>query len=163
EPTAQRFTIFSLSLQIFEGINPSDIKEFIANELEQKNEINLFNEFNFYQNIICQNTLDIEKKAFESKKFKYIIGNPPFVRKEVSEDAKYFTNNYELNVSGKKIIAKDVIDGYQISQCFLLKIKEWSDESTRLGFISNSSNFYNEATKFQDFFYSAYGIEKIYE
>lgn len=163
EPTAQRFTIFSLSLQIFEGINPSDIKEFITNELEQKNEINLFNEFNFYQNIICQNTLDIEKKAFESKKFKYIIGNPPFVRKEVSEDAKYFTNNYELNASGKKIIAKDVIDGYQISQCFLLKIKEWSDESTRLGFISNSSNFYNEATKFQDFFYSAYGIEKIYE
>ncbi len=163
EPTAQRFTLFSLSLQIFVGINPSDIKEFIANELEQKKEINLFNEFNVYQNIIRQNTLDIEKKAFESKKFKYIIGNPPFVRKEVSEDAKYFTNNYEINILDKKIIAKDVIDGYQISQCFLLKIKEWSDENTRLGFISNSSNFYNEAQKFQKFFYSNYGIEKIYE
>ncbi|WP_343625636.1 Eco57I restriction-modification methylase domain-containing protein [Flavobacterium lindanitolerans] len=163
ESTAQRFTLFSLSLQIFVGINPSDIKEFIASELEQKNEINLFNEVNFYQNIIRQNTLDIEKKAFESKKFRYIIGNPPFVRKEVNEDAKYFTNNYELDVFNKKIIAKDVIDGYQISQCFLLKIKEWSDNNTRLGFISNSSNFYNEANKFQDFFYSNYGIEKIYE
>jgi len=163
EQTAQRFTLFSLSLQIFVGINPSDIKEFIAGELEQKNEINLFNEFNFYQNIIRQNTLDIEKKAFEFKKFRYIVGNPPFVRKEVSEDAKYFTNNYKLDILSKEIIAKDVVDGYQISQCFLLKIKEWSDEDTRLGFISNSSNFYNEANKFQKFFYSSYGIEKIYE
>ena len=163
EQTAQRFTLFSLSLQIFVGINASDIKEFIASELQQKNEINLFNEFNFYQNIIRQNTLAIENKVFESKKFRYIIGNPPFVRKEVSEDAKYFTTNYELDVLDKKIIAKDVIDGYQISQCFLLKIKEWSDDSTRLGFISNSSNFYNEANKFQNFFYSNYGIEKIYE
>ncbi|KQS93018.1 DNA methyltransferase [Chryseobacterium sp. Leaf394] len=163
EPTAQRFTLFSLSLQIFEGINPSDIKHFIADELVQKNEINLFNEFNFYKNIIRQNALDIENKVFESIKFKYIIGNPPFVRKGISDDAKNFTNQYELIISDKKISAKDVIDGYQISQCFLLKIKEWSDENTRLGFISNSSNFYNEAQKFQKFFYSNYGIEKIYE
>ncbi|NGF75256.1 N-6 DNA methylase [Fluviicola sp. SGL-29] len=161
--TAQRFTIFSLSLQIFDGINAEEIKRFIANELKQNKKITLFNDYNFHQNILHQNTLDVENKAFDTRKFKYIVGNPPFVRKEVSEDAKAFTNKYRLNFLGNEIIAKDIIDGYQISQCFLLKIKEWSDESTRFGFVSNSSNFYNEAQNFQKFFYSNYGIEKIYE
>lgn len=163
EITAQRFTLFSLSIQIFEGINADEIKHFIANELKQNNHITLFNESNFHENILYQNTLNLEKVAFETKKFRYILGNPPFVGKEVSDDAKHFTNNYKLDVLDKKIIAKDVIDGYQISQCFLLKIKEWSDENTRFGIISNSSNLYNEANKFQNFFYSHYGIEKIYE
>ena len=35
ELTAQRFTLFSLSLQIFTGINPNDIEEFIANVNEE--------------------------------------------------------------------------------------------------------------------------------
>lgn len=163
EPTAQRLTLFSLSLQIFTGIDATDIKDFIARELKENNKVNLFKEFDFYKNIIQQNTLNTENKAFEKKKFNYIVGNPPFVRKEVSQEAKDFTNNYELDVLEEKIIAKDVIDGYQLSQCFLLKIKEWSDKDTRFGFIVNSSNFYNEAQKFQNFFYSHYGIEKIYE
>ncbi|HBX52703.1 MAG: hypothetical protein A2275_00150 [Bacteroidetes bacterium RIFOXYA12_FULL_35_11] len=161
--TAQRFTLFSLSLQIFKNIPAEEIKLFIANELERNQEIKIFKEHNFFKNIICQNTLDINNLAFEGRTFDYIVGNPPFVRKEVSEEAKDFTNKYELEHLGNKYIAKNIIEGYQISQCFLLKIKEWSKLETRFGFISNSSNFYNEAEKFQKFFYSNYGIEKIYE
>ena len=163
ELTAQRFTLFSLSLQIFKNIPAEEIKLFIANELEQNNEIKIFKEFNFYKNIICQNSLDFVIPDLEGRKFDYIVGNPPFVRKEVSEEAKHFTNNFQLEHSDIIYIAKNIIDGYQISQCFLLRIKEWSDQTTRFGFISNSSNFYNEAEKFQKFFYSNYGIEKIYE
>lgn len=163
ELTAQRFTLFSLSLQIFKNIPAEEIKLFIANELEQNNEIKIFKEFNFYKNIICQNSLDFVIPDLEGRKFDYIVGNPPFVRKEVSEEAKHFTNNFQLEHSDIIYIAKNIIDGYQISQCFLLRIKEWSDQTTRFGFISNNSNFYNEAEKFQKFFYSNYGIEKIYE
>jgi len=160
ELTAKRFTLFSLSLQIFKNIPAEEIKLFIANELKKNNEITIFKEYDFYKNIICQNTLDIDNPAFKDKTFDYIVGNPPFVRKEVSEEAKDFTNNYQLEHLGNIHIAKNIIDGYQISQCFLLKIKEWSKLDTRFGFVSNSSN---EAEKFQNFFYSNYGIEKIYE
>lgn len=46
----------------------------------------------------------------------------------------------------------------------MLKIKDWANEKTRFGFVSNSSNFYNDKSeKFQSYFYSNYGIEKIYE
>lgn len=163
ELTAQRFTLFSLSLQIFKNIPAEEIKLFIANELNQNKEIKIFKEYDFYKNIIHHNTLDLDNLAFNDRKFTYIVGNPPFVRKEVSEEAKNFTNNYQLEHLGNIHIAKDIIDGFQISQCFLLKIKEWSELETRFGFISNSSNFDYETEKFLKFFYLNYGIEKIYE
>lgn len=59
ELTAQRFTFFSLSLQIFNGINPSDIKEYIANELEKNKKIDLFNQYSFFENIKCANALNL--------------------------------------------------------------------------------------------------------
>lgn len=161
--TAQRFTLFSLSLQIFKDIPAKEIKLFIANELKLKKDITIFKEFDFYNNIIHQNSLDIDNPVFNGKTFTYIVGNPPFVRKEVSDEAISFTKSYQLKHLDHTYPAKNIIDGYQISQCFLLKIKEWSDRDTRFGFVSNSSNFYNEAEKFQNFFYSNYGIEKIYE
>jgi hypothetical protein len=163
ELTAQRFTLFSLSLQIFKDISASEIKLYISNELEQHKEIKLFKEYDFYKNIIRRNTLDVDIPEFKGRTFDYIVGNPPFVRKEVSVEAKKFTNKYHLEHLGNIYNAKNIIDGYQISQCFFLKIKEWSNANTRFGFISNSSNFYNGAEKFQEFFYLNYGIEKIYE
>lgn len=164
EPTAQRFTLFSLSLQIFKNIPAEEIRLFIAKELNDNNEISLFNEYSFYENIVCENSLNIETPVFEGKNFDYILGNPPFVRgKNVSVEAKVFTNSYQFEVLKKQIFALNIIEGYQISQCFLLKIKEWSYKKTRFGFVSNSSNFYSEDTKFQNYFYSNYGIEKIYE
>lgn len=164
ELAAQRFTLFSLSLQIFKNIPAEEIKLFIANELEQNKEIKIFKGNDFYNNIICRNTLDIHNPAFKDKTFDYIVGNPPFVRKEVSDEAKDFTNNYQLEHIGNTHIAKNIIEGYQISQCFLLKIKEWSKPETRFGFVSNSSNFYDESlNRFQNFFYNNYNIDKIYE
>ncbi|MDR0828991.1 MAG: SAM-dependent methyltransferase [Prevotellaceae bacterium] len=219
QPTAQRLTLFSLSLQIFNGIPPDEIRKYIANKLNNDEEFNLFSEFDFYKNIICQNTLDVENKPFNDKKFKYIVGNPPFFEIS-SEDAELtvecdFLNHYEIalsdnntelqfcrrNLSQKTnnlnvdkfnkdkelnlfsefnscqnkledesqllnftIKAKDIVGNSQISQCFFLKIKEWSNSNTRFGFVSNSSNFYNDnSDMFQKYFYTNYNIEKIYE
>lgn len=169
ELTAQRFTIFSLSLQIFEGINPVDIKEFIANELSQKGKVDLFSEFSFFENIKHANSLNITEKPFENQQFSYLLGNPPFFEIPNTEEYKdeiSFLNSYEvpLNNKEKKLIAKNIVGRSQISQCFFLKIKDWSNKNTRFGFVSNSSNFYNDkSSDFQEYFYSNYGIEKIYE
>ncbi len=166
ELTAQRFTFFSLSLQIFEGINPNDIKEFIANELSEKNRVDLFSEFSFFENIKHANTLNISEKPFENKQFSYLVGNPPFFEIPNTNEFKHetsFLNSYKVD-KDRKVTAKQIVGKSQISQCFFLKIKEWSNENTRFGFVSNSSNFYNDySNDFQEYFYSNYGIEKIYE
>lgn len=166
--TAQRFTIFSLSLQIFKGINPIDIKKFIEKELIEKGKVNLFSEHPFFKNIKHANTLDIENQPFADKKFSYIIGNPPFFEITNTEEYKTeisFLNSFNVNLDEeKKVIAKNIVGKSQISQCFFLKIKDWADDNTRFGFVSNSSNFYNDySEKFQNYFYSSYGVEKIYE
>ena len=169
ELTAQRFTFFSLSLQIFEGINPSDIKEFIANELNEKDKVDLFSEFSFFENIKQANSLNMLEKPFLNKQFSYLVGNPPFFEIPSTDEYKdeiSFLNSYEvtLNNKEKKLTAKNIVGRFQISQCFFLKIKDWSNKNTRFGFVSNSSNFYNDQSEsFQEYFYSNYGIEKIYE
>ena len=168
ELTAQRFTLFSLSLQIFKGIDPNEIKNFIANELEQNKKINLFSEYSFFENIKHANTLDTFEKPFADKKFSYIVGNPPFFEIPDIEDYKTeisFLKSFKVALNKQEdVIAKDIVGKSQISQCFFLKLKDWADDTTRFGFVSNSSNFYNDySEKFQNYFYSNYGIEKIYE
>lgn len=168
ESIAQRFTLFSLSLQIFAGINPADIKEFIAKELKDNKKINLLSEYSFFENIKHANTLNTVDKPFEDKQFSYIVGNPPFF--EIPNTAEFqneisFLNSYQVTIpDGNKKNAKYFVGRSQISQCFFLKIKDWSDENTRFGFVSNSSNFYNDYSEaFQEYFYSNYSLEKMYE
>jgi len=168
ELTAQRFTLFSLSLQIFTGINPNDIEEFIANELKENKKIDLFSRHSFFENIKHANTLNVSEKPFEGKQFSYLIGNPPFFEIPNTDEYKSeisFLGSYKISFTNEdKVIAQNIVGKSQISQCFFLKIKEWSNENTRFGFVSNSSNFYNDYSEsFQEYFYSNYGIEKIYE
>lgn len=167
EITAQRFAIFSLSLQLFRDLDPTKIKEYIANQLKEKGKVDLFVNFDLSKNIICANTLNQNEIPFEGKTFDYIVGNPPFFEIKKTEEFSNeisFLNNYKLEVGDKKVKAKDIVGKHQISQCFLLKIKDWSNTNTRFGFVSNSSNFYNDNSKeFQNYFYSNYNIEKIYE
>jgi hypothetical protein len=168
ELTAQRFTLFSLSLQIFIGINPEEIKEFIAKELKDNKKINLFSEYSFFQNIKHANTLKTFDKPFEDRVFSYIVGNPPFFEIPNTPEFKNeisFLNSYQVSLPDyTKVQAKSIIGKSQISQCFFIKIKDWSNENTRFGFVSNSSNFYNDYSEaFQDYFYLNYGIEKVYE
>lgn len=168
ELTAQRFTLFSLSLQIFKDINPKDIKNFIANELKENKKIKLFSDCSLLENIKHKNTLDINDKPFTDKKFIYIVGNPPFFEIPNTEEFEKeisFLKTYDVTLNEvAKTKAKNIVGKSQISQCFFLKIKDWADDNTRFGFVSNSSNFYNDKSEnFQNYFYANYGIEKVYE
>jgi hypothetical protein len=168
ELAAQRFTLFSLSLQIFIGIDPIDIKKFIEKELIENNKIDLFSEYSFFENIKHANTLNVSEKPFEDMHFSYLVGNPPFFEVPDNEYFKNeisFLNSFKVTLPNNvNTIAKNIVGKSQISQCFFLKIKDWGDENTRYGFVSNSSNFYNDYSEvFQEYFFSNYGIEKIYE
>jgi type I restriction-modification system DNA methylase subunit len=161
---AQRFTIFSLSLQIFRDLEPEKIKDYIAKELEEKGKVNVFNNYDFYKNIIRHNSLDTRDIPFEGYSFDYIVGNPPFFEIKQKNEEILFLNEYKLKTKDGFVRANRIVGKHQISQCFFIKIKDWSNEYTRFGFVSNSSNFYNSnSDDFQSFFYLNYGIEKIYE
>jgi len=165
QPIAHRLALFSLSLQIFQNIPPEEIKEFIKKEITQNKKINLFSEYDFYENILCENTLNIENQYFNEKKFHYIVGNPPFFEIKNTDEEISFLKNYDIHLGNEKTAkAKDIVGTNQISQCFFLKLKDWANDNTRFGFVSNSSTFYNDhSIDFQNYFYTHYGIEKIYE
>ena len=47
---------------------------------------------------------------------------------------------------------------------FMVKLKDWEHPKTKIGFVVNSSNFYNEdSQKFRKYFFSNYKVETIYD
>ena len=162
--TAWRLSIFALYLEIFNGLKPTDIKEFITQKIKSGN-IKIFDDFS--TNIINGNSLEVEKnkKHFENKTFDYIIGNPPFLQVSKDDEEIDFFNKYKPIINGKEISAKEIIGKNQISQAFMLKIKDWANNNTNFGFVLNSSNFYNEgkSVNFQKFFFENYQIKNFYE
>jgi len=167
EITAQRFTLFSLSLQLFRGLNLADIRELIEKQLKEDNQVTLFKKYSFFKNIHYANTLSQSNPPFDGDSFDYIVGNPPFFEIKDTEEYKdeiEFLNKKQIKFDNKTVKTKDIVGKHQISQCFFIKIKDWGHKNTRFGFVSNSSNFYNDNSKyFQKYFYTEYNIEKIYE
>lgn len=151
DETAQRLSVFSLYLSILDGLT-SDENEELKDLLKENNNYPLFHE-NIGENIICKNTF--EPNRFDNEKFDFIIGNPPWKKDFEDEDnyAKKYLENNKDDFSGKS----------ELSQLFQHKAKTWEKLDTRYGFVVNTSNFTNEYSKFQDFFYKNFNIEKFYE
>lgn len=162
--TAWRLSIFALYLEIFNGLKPDEIKIYITQKIKSGN-IKIFEDFS--SNIINGNSLEIkdEKRHFKNKTFDYIIGNPPFSLVSKSNEEIDFFNKYKTFVNDKEYTAKNIIGKNQISQAFMLKIKDWANDETNFGFVLNSSNFYNEgkSINFQEFFFENYQIKNFYE
>lgn len=162
--TAWRLSIFALYLEIFNGLKPDEIKVYIAQKIKSGN-IKIFEDFS--SNIINGNSLEIkdEKLHFNNNTFDYIIGNPPFIQVSKNDREIDFFNKHKLIVNNKEYSAEKVIGKNQISQAFMLKIKDWANYETNFGFVLNSSNFYNEgkSNNFQEFFFENYQIKNFYE
>jgi Type I restriction-modification system methyltransferase subunit len=146
---ARRLAILSLYLELLDGIKPSELKEFIKTKIETEEEFKIF-PFDFTSNIVQGNALDV-LSVNENDNFEYIVGNPPFLKIREGEEEEAFWKNHT-----------DVVSNKQLSQCFFIKIQEWCNSETRLGFVSNLSNFDSGSSKFQQFFYNRFGISKFY-
>lgn len=149
DPTAQRLSVFSLYLSILDGLT-SDENEALKNLLKENNNYPLFHE-NIGENIICKNSFEPNK--FDSENFDFIIGNPPWKKDFKDKYAKRYLDSNQDYFSGKS----------ELSQLFQHKAKTWEKPNTRYGFVVNTSNFTGEYSKFQDFFYKNFNIEKFYE
>lgn len=161
---AWRLSIFSLYLEILKGLPPKDIKEFIKQKLKSNSPSPLFDDFS--ANILERNALEVthEYIPHKDRTFDFIVGNPPFVEVTSENDEISFINNYKTKIGGEEITSKQVVGYNQISQAFMLKIKDWAKLKTRFGFVQNSSNFYNEESKnFRNFFFTYYQVENFYE
>lgn len=159
ENTAARLAVFSLYLEVLNDITASELNKLITEIIQEKDKSSLFS-IDFSENIKEANALiEGDKAPFANEKFSYIIGNPPWFRieKNTKDDNDTindtYWNNYRTYFSKER----------QISQCFLHRIKYWSSEDTKFGFIVNSSNFINESENFQRFIFSSYHIERMFE
>ncbi len=164
--TACRIALFSLYLELLSGIKPDEIKKLIKDKLTADNLVKIF-PYDFSENIITANSFEIEdgKIPHKNKTYDFMVGNPPFLKIDRSSQVEHnFIEKYQTTIDGKTLAAKDVVGYKQISQCFMLKIKDWAKANTRFGFVINSSNFYNEESlDFQTYFFQYYKVEKFYE
>lgn len=159
ENTAARLAVFSLYLEVLNDITASELNKLITDISRAEDGKSLFS-IDFSENIQETNALtEGDKAPFAKEKFSYIIGNPPWfcISKNTKDDndkINYtYWNKYRTCFSRER----------QISQCFLHRIKYWSSEKTKFGFIVNSSNFINESENFQRFMFMSYNIEQIFE
>ena len=150
QENARRLAILSLYLELLDGIKPDELKNFIKTKIETEENFKIF-PFDFTSNIVHGNALDVSL-INGNNTFEYIIGNPPFLTIREGEEEESFWENH-----------KDIVSNKQLSQCFFIKIQEWCSHGTKLGFVSNLSNFNSDSsTKFQQFFFNKYGILKFY-
>lgn len=164
--TAWRLAVFSLYLEILKELPAEEIKEFIKQKLESNIDFKIF-PYDISANIINRNALEVEEAKIPHRKktFDYIVGNPPIFKIKPDAEERRFIDDYKVIIDDiTNYAAKEIIGDKQISQAFMLKIKDWAKPETRFGFVLNSSNFYNEKSKaFQKFFFEYYQLEEFYE
>ena len=167
-PIAQRFAVFSLYLELIKDIPSVELKNYIAKNLKAE-PLCLFS--NFDKNIIPSNslrTLETENKQipFKDETFDVIVGNPPFhsITEENEEEELEFWKSKFIEVETGKFEVKKIVGDKQLSQCFMLKIKDWAKPETKFAFVQNYSNFENENSQtFESFFIENYTITRFYE
>ena len=159
ENTAARLAVFSLYLEVLNDITASELNKLITEIIQAEDSKALFS-IDFSENIQETNALiEGNKTPFINEKFNYIIGNPPWFSIGKNAKDKNDTINYSYWNKYRTCFSRE----RQISQCFLHRIKYWSTEDTKFGFIVNSSNFINESENFQQFIFSSYHLDRIFE
>ena len=153
---AYRISIFSLYLEVFHDLPSKELKELIISKIQNlsdKAEVPKLFQIDLSNNIICGNSLDTENPKFSNIQFDFILGNPPWKKVKSDDDENEFWK-----------LKQRLIGNKQLSQMFMVKLKDWEHPKTKIGFVVNSSNFYNEdSQKFRKYFFSNYKIESIYD
>lgn len=143
---ALNVAIFSIYVALLDYKNPKTLIDFKLPALKGKN---------LFRGDFFDTDADYNKQIeFKSKSFKFIIGNPPWGRKnDGNQDAKHL----EYIASRQLPIAK-----FEISQTFLYRSGDFSGANTECAFIITSKALYNQwSDKFKKHFFQHYFVDEI--
>jgi len=152
DENAISISVFSLYLAMLDYQNPKELDKFkFPHLLKNKNNSNP----NFFVNDFFD-VKDEYNQILKEKKLDFIIGNPPYGKGTInkSEFALNYVNQQFLNIGNKDIV-----------QPFMVRVKDFVNENTKIGFIVTSKVLYNLQSK--DFrtkyFFNTFKINRILE
>ncbi|HLP46766.1 MAG TPA: N-6 DNA methylase, partial [Candidatus Kapabacteria bacterium] len=146
DQNAVKIAIFSLYIALLDYQEPKDIENFKFPELIGSNFFNA----DFFD---LNDTLNFSLKDIN---FDFIIGNPPWGNPAIKDgENKYLDYCEKLGVAiGRK----------EISQAFLLRVRDFSSENTGCALIVTGKNLYNiESIDFRKHFLANFKIDRIFE
>lgn len=136
DENAISISIFSLYLAMLDYQNPKELNKFkFPNLLASENNSNP----NFFVNDFFDTNENIEfNKIIKEKESDYIIGNPPYGRGTVnqSKHALEYIKNEKIQIGNHDIV-----------QPFMIRVKDFASQNTKIGFIVTSKVLYNLQTK----------------
>ena len=143
-------SIFSIYLTMLDYQNPKDIEKFTFPYLRDSN---------FFTNDFFDTSAQFNQ-ILQSNKPDFIIGNPPYKR---GGGKSSLVNDYvKFREKGEKYAI-----GYsnkEIAQVFLIRVSDFSHDTTQTSFIVNSKIFYNTNSKgFREYFLNHFPITHILE
>ncbi|MDR2286231.1 MAG: N-6 DNA methylase [Prevotellaceae bacterium] len=155
DESAVQISIFSVYITLLDYMEPPEIADFKFPKL---------NGTNFF----CADFFD--KKAefntiFDSIKFDYIVGNPPWFRGKNEKEKPVYIKYIEERKKNEKIHrTTNLIGNKEIAQAFLFRSSDFCAENTKCALIVTSKVLYNLQSKdFRQYFLQNYLIEKVFE
>jgi hypothetical protein len=134
DENAISISVFSLYLAMLDYQNPKELDKFKFPNL-------LVSDNNPNPNFFVDDFFDTDSESnqiLKNKKLDFIIGNPPYGRGNVNQ------SNYALEyIKNKKI----QIGNKDIVQPFMIRVKDFVSQNTKIGFIVTSKVLYNLQTK----------------
>ncbi len=137
-------TIFSLCLTMLDYIEPKDITKFKFPTLKNKN-------------LFISDFFDLENKfnsEIKKRNIDFILGNPPWK-----------SNSWKKHLEYIKKYWKNIVSNKQIAQTFILRLKDFINENTKISLVLPSTSIlYNyKAVNFRRFWLECFGISEILE
>ena len=146
DKNAKKIAIFSLYITLLDYQEPRDIEDFKFPILDWSN----FFKADFFD------TKKAFNKILKGKSLDFIIGNPPWGN--LSGETG---NNRYLEYCEERRIK---IGGKEISQAFLVRSGDFSNDSTHCSLVVTSKNLYNANTKeFREYFLDHFKVNQIFE
>ena len=155
DQSAVNVAIFSIYLTLLDYQEPSDIESFRFPLLYNRN---FFSEDFF-------NTDAKFNAQFATVSFEFILGNPPWKRGK-GENKPLFDQyiNKRKKLEKGKYPHEIEISNSEIAQAFILRVSDFSEPETQIGFIATSKVLYNlNAKGFRRYLLDQFVINKVFE
>lgn len=155
DQSAINVAIFSIYLTLLDYQEPSDIESFKFPLLYQKN---------FFSDDFFDVKAEFNNR-FKNFKFDFILGNPPWKRGKGEKTPLFvkYINNRKKEEKGTSEIQIEISNS-EIAQAFVLRVSDFSQSFTKIGFIATSKILYNLNGKgFRKYLLDRFIINKVFE